>query len=456
MKANIYKNSLAESANEHMYVGMINESSLEKEGGPLIVKKAEGIYLTSYDDDKYFDGISGMYFRNVGHGREEIAKAIYDQLTDVSMNVYAGITPVAVKLAKKLAEITPGNLNKTFFCQGGSEANESSLKMAQAYHVRNGDRGRYKIISRNGSYHGSTYGTMWLGGHPGFPRTDYQPAPQNLIHVEQPNYYRRPIKDQTPEQFAEYLVKDIEEKILFHGPESISCFMGEPVSQPLGGVVPPDNYWPMVREVCDKYGILLIFDEVITGFGRLGEWFGSDIAKVTPDIMSFAKGVTSGYFPLGGSISTKKISDSFLGDASKSWSHMYTYSSHPGGAAAGLKNLEIVERENLVSNAKERGNQLFNRMSELKDKYKIVGDNRGIGLLQGLEIVKDRETKEHFNPSLQLNQILTEKLKKRGIWIRVPAFILPLAPPLVSTEDQIDHLCNAVDESIGELEKEIA
>ena len=454
--ANKYKNSFAESANNHMYIGMINESSLELECGPLIVKKADGIYLTSHDNEEYLDGISGMYFRNVGHGREEIAKAIYDQLTDVSMNVYAGITPVAVKLAKKISDITPGKLNKTFFCQGGSEANESSLKMAQAYHVRNGERGRYKIISRDFSYHGSTYQTMWLGGHPGFPRTDYHPAPINLIHVDQPNYYRRPIKDQSQEEFAEILVKDIEDKILFHGPDSISCFLGEPVSQPLGGVVPPDNYWPMVREVCDKYGILLIFDEVITGFGRLGEWFGSNIAKVTPDIMSFAKGVTSGYFPLGGSISTKKISDSFLGEPKNSWSHMYTYSAHPGGAAAGLKNLEIVERENLVENAKLRGEQLFNNLSEIKDKYKIVGDNRGIGLLQGLEIVKNEETKEHFDPSLHLNQILTEKLKKRGIWIRVPAYILPIAPALTVTKDQIDHICVAVDESLGELEKEIS
>ena len=212
----------------------------------------------------------------------------------------------------------------------------------------------------------------------------------------------------------------------------------------------------MVREVCDKYGILLIFDEVITGFGRLGEWFGSNIAKVTPDIMSFAKGVTSGYFPLGGSISTKKIPDSFLGEPKNSWSHMYTYSAHPGGAAAGLKNLEIVERENLVENAKLRGEQLFNNLSEIKDKYKIVGDNRGIGLLQGLEIVKNEETKEHFDPSLHLNQILTEKLKKRGIWIRVPAYILPIAPALTVTKDQIDHICVAVDESLGELEKEIS
>ena len=327
--------------------------------------------------------------------------------------------------------------------------------MAQAYHVRNGDRGRYKIISRDGSYHGSTYLTEWLGGHPGFPRTDYQPSPQHLIHVEQPNYYRRKYENESINEFTDRLIQDIEDKILFHGPESISCFIGEPVSQPLGGVVPPSEYWPRVKEVCLKYGILLIFDEVITGFGRLGEWFGSNVVNTVPDILSFAKGITSGYFPLGGSISSTDISKVFNGEPSNAWSHMYTYSAHPGGAAAAMKNLEILERENLIENARERGIQLSERLSEIKDKSRIIGDNRGIGLLQGLEIVKDKKTKERFEPSKYINMILTEKLKSRGVWIRVPAYILPVAPPLTSTKDQINHICDAIDESLMELEKEV-
>jgi len=451
-----YKNEFAQSANEHMYIGMFNETTMEKEGGPLIIDNSEGIYLKSYENVKYIDGISGMYFRNVGHGREEIAKAIYDQLANVSMNVYAGITPKSVELAQKISSLAPGDLSKTFFCQGGSEANESSLKMAQAYHVRNGDRGRYKIISRDGSYHGSTYLTEWLGGHPGFPRTDYQPSPQHLIHVEQPNYYRRKYENESINEFTDRLIQDIEEKILFHGPESISCFIGEPVSQPLGGVVPPSEYWPRVKEVCLKYGILLIFDEVITGFGRLGEWFGSNVVNTVPDILSFAKGITSGYFPLGGSISSTDISKVFNGEPSNAWSHMYTYSAHPGGAAAAMKNLEILENENLIQNARERGIQLSERLSEIKEKSGIIGDNRGIGLLQGLEIVKDKKTKERFEPSKYINMMLTEKLKNRGVWIRVPAYILPVAPPLTSSEDQINHICDAIEESVLELEKEIS
>ncbi|HAG54865.1 MAG TPA: aspartate aminotransferase family protein, partial [Dehalococcoidia bacterium] len=367
-----------------MHVGMTNHTILAEEGGPLLMASAAGIYVTDLDGNRYIDGISGMYFRNAGHGRTEIAEAVYEQLKSVSMNVYSGTTPVTIRLAAKLAQITPGDLTRTFFCQGGSEANESSLKMAQAYHVRRGDAGRYKVISRRGSYHGSTYGTMWLGGHPGFPRTDYQPKPANVVTVGQPHYYHDTYGASSAEENGERAANEIEEAIIFEGPESISAVIGEPVSQPLGGVVPPSNYWPMVREICDKYGVLLIFDEVITGFGRLGEWFGADFVGVTPDIMSFAKGITSGYFPVGGSISTQKIADAFAGGPEKVWSHMYTYSAHPGGAAAAFANLEIVERENLVENARIRGEQISESLLDMKDQHVIIGDVRGVGLIQGI------------------------------------------------------------------------
>lgn len=448
-------NALRDAANRHLFVGMNNAAQLAEEGGPLVMDSAEGIHLTAMDGKKYIDGISGMYFRNVGHGREEIAKAIYDQLSSVSMNVYAGSTPATIQLAAKLAEITPGDLTRTFFCQGGSEANESSIKMAQAYHVRRGDKGRYKVISRRGSYHGSTYGTMWLGGHPGFPRIDYQPKPANVVTVAAPHYYRCEFNSTSPEQCGELAAKAIEDAIIFEGPDSVSAVIGEPVSQPLGGVVPPANYWPLVREICDKYGVLLIFDEVITGFGRMGTWFGADYVGVTPDIMSFAKGITSGYFPLGGSVATAEVADVFSGGPEKTWSHMYTYSAHPGGAAAALKNLEIVEREGLVENARIRGEQLHDRLEEMKEKHQMVGDVRGVGLIQGIEFVADRKTKQHFDPSLRINARLTEKLIEKGVWIRVPAYIVPLAPPLTITADELDGLCDAVDESLGEVEREL-
>ena len=442
---------LRRAALDHIFIGMNNHALLGEEGGPLIVERGEGIYIYDVDGDRYIDGISGMYFRQVGHGREEIARAIYEQISDLSANVYASVTPAAVELATEIANLTPGDLSRTFFCQGGSEANESSLKLAQAYHVRMGDRGRHKVISRRGSYHGATYGTMWLGEHPGFPRTDYQPKPSNVVHVPAPHFYRCEFNSESPEQCGELAALAIEKAIISEGPESVSAVIGEPITQPLGGVVPPDNYWPMVREICDRYGVLLIFDEVITGFGRLGEWFGAEVVNTMPDIMSFAKGITSGYFPLGGCIADSRIANAFAGGPEKTWSHMYTYSAHPGGVAAGLKNLEILKRENLVQNARERGAQLADRLAAMKDRYEIIGDARGVGLVQGLELVADRATKQSFAPEVGIGGRFTDALKKRGVWIRVGAYILPVSPPLSITADEMDELCDAVEESLAEV-----
>ena len=435
---------------------MTNQTLMAEEGGPLVMESSDGIYINDVEGNRYIDGISGMYFRNVGHGQKIISKAIYDQLNSVSMNVYSGITPKSAELAKKISEITPGGLSRSFFCQGGSEANESSLKLAQAFHVRNGEKGRYKIISRKGSYHGSTYGTMWLGGHPGFPRTDYQPKPLNVVTVPHPHFYRDEFGSKSPEENAMNSAQAIEDAIIFEGAESVSAVIGEPVSQPLGGIVPHESYWPLVREICDKYGVLLIFDEVITGFGRLGEWFGANLVKTVPDIMSFAKGVTSGYFPLGGTVSTKKVSNAFAGGPEKVWSHMYTYSAHPAGAAAALANLKIVEKNDLVQNAKLRGLQISEKLIEMKEKYEIIGDVRGVGLIQGIEFVEDRASKKHFDSSVGLNKLLTDELRKRGVWIRVPAFILPIAPPLTINADQTEELCSIIDESIATVNKKLS
>lgn len=446
---------LRQAALDHIFVGMNNHAMLGEEGGPLIVERGEGIYIWDVDGNRYIDGISGMYFRNTGHGREEIAKAIYEQISDLSANVYASVTPAAVELAAEIARLSPGELTRTFFCQGGSEANESALKLAQAYQMRMGEKGRYKVISRRGSYHGATYGTMWLGEHPGFPRTDYQPKPSSAVHVPAPHFYRCEFNSDSPEQCGELAALAIEKAIISEGPHSVSAVIGEPVTQPMGGVVPPENYWPMVREICDRYGVVLIFDEVITGFGRLGKWFGAEVVNTQPDIISFAKGITSGYFPLGGCIADRRIADVFAGGPEKTWSHMYTYSAHPGGVAAGLKNLEIMKRENLVQNARERGVQLADRLTEMKERHEIIGDARGMGLVQGLELVADRATKQSFATEVGIGARFTDALKRRGVWIRVGAYILPLSPPLSITAQEVDQLCDAVEEAIVEVSAEL-
>ena len=358
-------NGLHMAAVDHLFVGTRNATQLAEEGGPLMLVGSDGIYVDDMEGNRYIDGIGGMYFRNTGHGREEIARAVYEQLKDVSMHVYAGSTPSTVQLAAKLVELTPGDLTKTFFTSGGSESVESALKLAQGYQNRVGDRGRYKVISRKGSYHGATWGTMWLGSHPFLPREEYQPVPSHVVHVANPNPYRCEFGGLTPEECAELCANAVEEAILFHSPDSISAFIAETVSQPLGGVVPGPGYFQRVREICDRYGVLLIFDEVITGFGRTGKWFGADTVGVTPDIMTIAKGLTSGYFPMGGAIASKRVSDAFTGGPDATFKHMFTYTGHPGGAAAALANLEIMEREGLVENCRIQGERLWDRLQEI-------------------------------------------------------------------------------------------
>ena len=443
---------LQQAAIDHLFVGTRNAAQLAEDGGPMIVNDADGIYFTDSTGRQYVDGISGMYFRNAGHGRDEIAEAIYEQLKQVSMHVYVASTSSTVRLAARLAQIAPGGLTRTFFTSGGSESNETSIKMAQAYHNRTGGKGRFKVISRKGSYHGGTWGTMWLGSHPFLPREEYQPVPSHAVHVPNPNPYRCELGGSTPEECAELCANAVEEAILFHHPDSVSAVIGEPITQPLGGVVPGPGYWDRVREICDKYGVLLIFDEVITGFGRTGDWFGADTVGVVPDIMSFAKGVTSGYFPMGGSIATAEVSDVFSGGPDKTFKHMFTYTGHPAGAAGAMANLDIMEREDLPGNARQRGEQLGERLQEMMEKHPSIGDVRGLGLIQGIEFVKDRDTKEHFGPEVDWGPRITQALVDRGIWIRVGAYILPLAPPLMISADEIDALCTAIDESITEVE----
>ncbi|MFW6174887.1 MAG: aspartate aminotransferase family protein, partial [Chloroflexota bacterium] len=319
---------------------------------------------------------------------------------------------------------------------------------AQAYHNRTGGRGRYIVISRKGSYHGATAGTQWLGDHPSLPRQEYHPVPPNVAHVPQPNPYHW----DSPERCAEECAAAVEESILFYGPEAVSAVLAEPISQPLGGVVPPPGYFERVRDICDRYGVLLIFDEVITGFGRTGNWFGADTVGVTPDIMSIAKGLTSGYFPMGGSVASTEVADVFNGGPDATFKHMLTYTGHPAGAAAALKNIEIMEREGLVENCRRQGEYLKSRLLELQDRHPIVGDVRGVGLIQGIEMVKDRGTKEHF-PSSELGPVITKGLADRGVWIRVGSYILPLAPSLIVTRDQVDELVAAVDGALGDAEK---
>ena len=446
------ESALGLAAIEHLFVGMTNAAMLAEQGGPPIFVRAEGIRATDVSGRSYIDAVSGYGFRNVGFGHTEIADAVHRQLVDFNMHLAGSSAPATILLATKMAEITPGTLSRTFFTSGGSESNETAIKMARAIHVRRGDTGRYKVISRENSFHGYTMGTQWLGGHPFLTREDYNPMPIGMVHAPDPNPYRCDRGGKTAEECADRCASAIEDLILFHGPDSVSALIAEPVSQPLGGVVPGPGYWDRVSEICDRYGVLLIFDEVITGFGRLGTWFGSDLMDVTPDIMSFAKGLTSGYFPMGGTIAKKELADLFTGGPQQTFKHMLTYTGHPAGAAAALVNIAIVEREDLVENARLRGSQLEGALTDLKERHWSIGDVRGAGLLQGIEFVRDRATKELFSSEQEFDKRMTAKLFDRGIYLRVRGHILGLCPPLIINADEIDEIVSAIDESLTEVE----
>ena len=308
---------------------------------------------------------------------------------------------------------------------GGSEANETAVKIARAYHKRRGDSGRYKIISRRGSYHGATAGVMWMGASSGM--SDYEPAMPGMLYAPQPNFYRCEFDSRTPEECAERSARAIEDLILLHNPDTVAAFIGEPVAS--GLAAPADEYWQMAREICDRYGVLLIADEVVTGFGRTGKMFAMEHYGVVPDIMSVAKGITSSYLPLAATIVATDVADAFAGEDNV-FRQALTFGGHPVTAATALKNIEIIERDELVDNSARMGAYFLERLEDLKARHPSIGDVRGIGLLLGMELVSDRKTKAPFDDNLQVSKRMTGKMQERGIIMRFSGNKVTLGPPL--------------------------
>ncbi len=446
--------ALQETALEHLWVYLREPSDMAEKGEPQIFVEGKGVHVTDALGNQFIDAMSGLWLKNVGYGRTEIADAAYQQMLQLTYMPMGTTSEAAVRLSDKIASITPGDLSRCFFTSGGSESNETAMKLARAYFKRVGEPGRYKFISRKGSYHGATFGTLALGGTTNFPKGDYEPLLSGVFHGPQPNPYRCEYGSTTPEECAELSVKAIENIIRFEGPDSIAAVIAEPVSSPQGAVVPPPNYWPMLREVCDRYGCLLIADEVITGFGRTGKMFACEHWGITPDLMTMAKGITSGYIPMGGAIARKPISDAFVGSAQAAFRHVITFGGHPVAAAASLRNIQIMEDEGLVENSARMGRYLLDGLEELKEKHTIIGDVRGLGLLCGLEIVKDRETKEYFPADAELGARLTQGFAESGVLLR-GGDAMNVAPPLCVTAGEIDDIITAMDKAFEKTSRDL-
>jgi adenosylmethionine-8-amino-7-oxononanoate aminotransferase len=445
---------LQESALEHLWVYLREPSDMAEKGEPQIFVEGKGCKVTDALGNTYIDGMSGLWLKNVGYGRTEIADAAYAQMLKLTYMPMGTTSEPTIKLAEKVASITPGDLTRCFFTSGGSEANETAMKLSRAYFKRTGEPTRTKFISRKGSYHGATFGTLALGGSQYFPKEDYEPLLAGVFHAPQPLPYHCEYGGTTPEECAELCIKAIEDIILFQGPSTIAAVVAEPISSPMGAAVPGPNYWPLLRELCDRYGCLLIADEVITGFGRTGKMFACEHWNVTPDIMTVAKGITSGYIPMGGAITRKIISDAFVGSSKAAFRHVITFGGHPVASAAALRNIQILEDEHMADNAAVMGDRLLEGLNDLKDKHKIIGDVRGLGLLCGVELVKDRATKEHFPAEADLGARLTQGFADNGILLR-GGDAMNVAPPLCVTPGEIDEILSVMDRVIGQAAHEL-
>jgi taurine--2-oxoglutarate transaminase len=411
--------------------------SWSKQGGlnPLNITRAEGVYFWDSTGKKYLDFNSQLMNVNIGHGDQRITEAVSRQMRDLSFIYPGAVTEVRGELGKKIAELTPGNLTKTFFTNCGAEAIENAIKIARIY------TGRTKIICQYRAYHGATYGAISAGGDPRKHAVDDHQAP-GFVRVENPYFYRCPWKSRSMEECGELALRNLEQVIKYENPDSVAAILMEGESGSSGCIKYPKNYWQGLRKIADKYGILLIADEVMSGFGRTGKWFGVDHHNVTPDIMAIAKGLTSGYLPLGGTVVTDTIADAFN---EKPLVIGLTYSAHAVGCAAALENIKIIESENLVANAAAKGHYLEQKMEALKRKHPSIGDFRNTGLLGCIELVKNRETKEQLIPwnakgeDAKISGEITRKLMELGMFTFVKWNFIFLAPPLIITEDQSDE-----------------
>jgi adenosylmethionine-8-amino-7-oxononanoate aminotransferase len=416
--------------------------------GITIMTKGEGVRVFDQDGNSYLDFVSGVTRPvHVGYGRKEIAQAVYDQMCQLPY-----FTPMqfsnmpAMRLAKVLAEIAPGRINKFTFVCDGSEAVEAAIKLAKHYHHYRGDKKRYKVISRRGAYHGVTGGALSVLGTVLPMRQIMDPVMPGAVFVESPYCYRCPLHLTYPNCDLA-CAKDIERLIEFEDPERISAFIGEPIQQAFGALAPPQEYWNIVRSICDRNGILLIIDEVICGFGRTGKWFGVEYFDIQPDIMTMAKGISSGYVPLGGVGCTDEVMEPI-----EIFQHLHTYGNHPVSCTAALKNIEIMQREDLIQNSYEMGMYLLEGLRTL-ESHPTVGEARGRGLWVALDLTTDKKKKAPF-PLDRLMSII-DRAKRKGLIIKTMGQALEFAPPLIIGKEEIDEALRIVDECITEEEKDM-
>ncbi len=423
--------------------------------GARIITKADNIYIWDSEGNKILDAMSGLWCVNVGYGQQVLVDAATKQMTDLPYyNSFFQTTNVpAVKLAEKIVQLAGENYSHVFFSSSGSESNDTNIRMVRHYWATLGQPERFTIISRNNAYHGSTMAGMSLGGMGGMHAQGGMIP--GIAHIEQPYHYALAPNEER-DAFGIRAASWLEEKILEIGEGKVAAFIGEPIQGAGGVIIPPKTYWPEIQRICDKYNILLICDEVICGFGRIGKWFGSQLVGCQPDLMTFAKGVTSGYLPLGGVVVGKRVAQVLI-EKGGEFNHGYTYSGHPVACAVALANIKIIESQGLVAQVlNETGPYLAKQYAELA-KHPLVGGAETIGLMAGFVLMRDKANHIMFDEELGVGMICRGHCFGNGLIMRAVGDRMIIAPPLVITKTQIDEMMAliylALDKTLAELQQ---
>ncbi len=417
---------------------------------PLVIRKAQGVWYEEIDGRKILDGISGIFVVNAGHGNRRIIEAVKAQLDTMTFAPPLHATsPPAIELARRLSEVTPEDLNTVKLLSGGSEATEAAMKLARQYHRQTGRPGKFKVISRYQGYHGATMGALSATGTRR-RKTMFEPTLHGFLHVHPPTCYRCPYEKSLPDCEV-FCARTVEDLIEMEGPETIAALILEPVGNTGGIIMPPPGYLSELRDICTRHDILLIYDEIITGFGRTGSMFAAQTFDTTPDILCMGKGMSSGYVPLAGIAFRDTIAAAFLGkeEDEVEFSHGHTYGGNPLAAAAGLANLAEIEERDLCTRSRDMGVYLRQRLGQLRE-FGIVGDIRGCGLLAGVEFVKDPDTRAPFDPSVKFGVEVGRAALERGLLTRFDPNWIALAPPLVITREETDLMLDMLWDSVRE------
>lgn len=432
----------------------VRDQMAEWSKNPFIMNRAEGVFYWDTEGKRYYDGISGIYVASVGHGNERVISAVETQLRKLSFSpAMHGTNPMAIKLANLLAELAPGDLSAVKLQSGGSEVTEAAIKLARQYHKINGNPGKYKIISRYHSWHGSTLGSLSASGLKS-RRTVNEPLAPGFLHVFPPTCYRCPFDKSYPQCgiTCATLIGDV---IDLEDADTVAAVIVEPIGHTGGVIDPPDEYLPLLRELCDRHDVLLIFDEIITGAGRTGNMFAAETFGVVPDVLCMGKGLSGGYIPLAAMICRAPIAEKFWGPAAKNPGFVegHTFEGSPVACAAGIAVLQEILERDLVGNARTQGEHLRNRFESLAQKYAIIGDVRGKGLFQAIEFVSDRGDKTRMADAF--GERVGRRALELGLLCRFDPNWIAFGPPLISTTQDIDEMVDILDHSIGETLRDL-